>query len=73
VAAVMTRDQALEHGLFGVKALSKRAEARIGEVLLFPRGNLQIAPSADAPASFTGLHGGLSPEEALVPLLAIRL
>jgi hypothetical protein len=76
VAVTMTRDEALQHGFFGVNQLSRRAESRIGEVLLFPRGNLQVAPapaSQDGPAPFRGLHGGLSPEEALVPLLAIRL
>jgi hypothetical protein len=73
VAVAMTRDQAVAEGLFGVKELSGRAASRIGEVLLFPRANLQITPSADAPASFRGLHGGLSPQEALVPLLSLRL
>jgi predicted AlkP superfamily pyrophosphatase or phosphodiesterase len=73
VAVAMTREQALAEGLFGVRQLSRRAEARIGEVLLFPRGNLQIAPSPEAPATFKGLHGGLSAEEAIVPLLAMRL
>lgn len=73
VACVMTREEAVAAGLFGVSRLAERAEARIGDVLLFPRGNLQIVPGGDAPASFRGLHGGLSPEEALVPLLAMRL
>jgi predicted AlkP superfamily pyrophosphatase or phosphodiesterase len=72
-AAAMTREDAVGAGLFGTKQLSKRAESRIGDVLLFPRGNLQITPSVDAPANFRGLHGGLSAEEAIVPLLAMRL
>jgi hypothetical protein len=76
VAVVMRRSTAVAEGLFGVRKLSRRAEARIGEVLLFPRGDLQIAlapPTPQGPPTFRGLHGGLSPEEALVPLLAIRL
>jgi hypothetical protein len=73
VAVAITREQAVREGFFGVNQLSRRAEARIGEVLLFPRGTLQIAPSPDAPATFKGLHGGLTAEEALVPLLALRV
>jgi predicted AlkP superfamily pyrophosphatase or phosphodiesterase len=79
VSAVMLRDQAVELGLFGPGKLSERAAARIGEVLLFPRGNLQmIAPvetvDGVVPRSpaFRGLHGGLGQDEALVPLLALR-
>jgi predicted AlkP superfamily pyrophosphatase or phosphodiesterase len=79
VAAVMLRDEAVALGLFGPGALSDRAAERIGEVLLFPRGNLQmIAPTETvdgvAPRSpaFRGLHGGLRQDEALVPLLALR-
>ena len=81
VAPAMLRDDAVELGLFGPGRLSERAAGRIGEVLLFPRGNLQlIAPPPDstdgnAPRApvFRGLHGGLTAEEALVPLLAVRI
>lgn len=73
VTVALTREQAVREGFFGVKQLSRRAESRIGDVLLFPRGNLQITPSAESPASFKGLHGGLSAEEAIVPLLAMRI
>ena len=62
-------------------AIAERALGRIGDVLLFPRG----APAArgDHPAArtarrssspaFRGLHGGLTEDEALVPLLAVRV
>jgi hypothetical protein len=81
VAVTMTRDAAVRAGLFGEGPLPERAAGRIGEVLLFPRGNLQITvaptPSVDGRVSsgplFKGLHGGLSPDEALVPLLAVRI
>jgi hypothetical protein len=80
VAAAMRREDAVEQGLFGPGQLSERAAGRIGEVLLFPRGNLQlVAPienvDGNPPRSttFRGLHGGLTPEEALVPLLALRV
>jgi len=80
VAPAMLRDDAVELGLFGPGPLSERAAVRIGEVLLFPRGNLQLitpietvegTPPRNEPL-FRGLHGGLTPDEALVPLLALR-
>lgn len=80
VAAAATREEAVSLGLFGPGELPERAAGRIGEVLLFPRQNLQlVAPVASADGQplrspdFRGLHGGLTPEEALVPLLAVRL
>ena len=81
VAPAMLREDAVELGLFGPGRLPERAAERIGEVLLFPRGNRQlIAPPPEnvdghppRPTVFRGLHGGLTPEEALVPLLALRL
>jgi hypothetical protein len=79
VAATVERDVAVELGLFGPGGLPERAAGRIGDVLLFPRDNLQvIAPIVTddgAPLrqpDFRGLHGGLTPDEALVPLLAVR-
>jgi Type I phosphodiesterase / nucleotide pyrophosphatase len=81
VAAAMLREEAVERGLFGPGELSQRAAGRIGDVLLFPRGNIQmVAPLPETPdgsppprmPNFRGLHGGLSPEETLVPLLAVR-
>jgi hypothetical protein len=78
VTGVVTRQAAVAAGLFGVEQLSPRAEARLGQVLLFPRANLQIVLSQnsgpeDRLSRFRGMHGGLTPEEALVPLLAVRL
>jgi hypothetical protein len=80
VASPLPRDDAVADGLFGPGVLSERAAGRIGDVLLFPRGALQlVAPiespdgSLPKPPTFRGLHGGLTPEEALVPLLAVRL
>jgi hypothetical protein len=79
VATAISRDEAVELGLFGPGRLSERAAGRIGDVLLFPRGNLQMVPPVEtvdgAPprsTAFRGLHGGLTADEALVPLLALR-
>ena len=80
VAATMLRSDAVEVGLFGPGPLSERAAERIGEVILFPRRNLGlVAPLEMADGSparnpaFRGMHGGLTPDEALVPLLALRV
>jgi hypothetical protein len=79
VAATVERAAAVELGLFGPGELPERAAGRIGDVLLFPRDNLQlIAPVTTDDGTplrqpdFRGLHGGLTPDEALVPLLALR-
>jgi hypothetical protein len=80
VAATLLRDDAVELGLLGPGELSERAAGRIGEVLLFPRGARQLVTPIEGPdgkpvkqPTFRGLHGGLTPEEAIVPLLAVRL
>jgi hypothetical protein len=77
IAAVMLRDDAVALGLFGPEPLSEQAAGRIGEVLLFPRGALQLVAPLDGAdtgpqKTFRGLHGGLTPDEAIVPLLAVR-
>jgi hypothetical protein len=80
VATVFERDEAVKQGLFGPGRLTERAAARIGELLLFPRGNLSlVAPIQNVDGNpprvpvFRGLHGGLTAEEAVVPFLAVRL
>jgi predicted AlkP superfamily pyrophosphatase or phosphodiesterase len=79
-AATATRDDVVAAGLFGPGRLSERAEGRIGEVLLFPRDALQMVAPIENPdgsalkqPTFRGLHGGLTVDEAVVPLLAVRL
>jgi hypothetical protein len=79
VGSVMLREDAVDVGLFGPGQLSERAAGRIGEVLLFPRANLSmVAPienmDSNTPKApvFRGLHGGLTTDEAVVPLLAVR-
>jgi len=80
VTMVMTKQEAITEGLFGPGPISERASARIGDVLLFPRENLQLVASVIAPDGtklgaplFRGLHGGLTEDEAVVPLLAVRV
>ena len=78
VAPVLLRSEAVELGLYGPGPLSERAAGRIGEVLLLPRGALQMVAPVEmldgAPLKkFRGLHGGLTADEAVVPLLALRI
>lgn len=80
VAVTMLRSEAVDLGLFGPGHLPDRAAERIGEVILMPRRNLGlVAPlemldgSVAKTSAFRGMHGGLTPDEALVPLLAIRV
>ena len=68
-AATMLRDDAVAEGLFGPGVLDARAAGRIGEVLLFPRGALQLVAPIEGPdgavvktPTFRGLHGGLTPK-----------
>jgi hypothetical protein len=82
VAVSLTREQAVAEGLFGPTPLPDRAAQRIGDLLLFPRDNRQIVatieppeglPKLPPPPNFRGLHGGLTEDEAIVPLLAVRV
>jgi len=78
VAPVMLRSDAVDLGLFGPGPLSDRAAGRIGEVFaVSARQSALVAPvemlDGAPPKRFRGLHGGLTSDEALVPLLALRV
>jgi hypothetical protein len=69
-AWVATRDEVIGSGAFG-GVPSEEALARLGDVLLVPRGdNAYLDPTDLGEAKLVSRHGGLSPEEMLVPLLA---
>lgn len=83
VAVVLSRAEAVREGLFGHQPLSARATQRIGDILLLARDDYQLVfepPTEHVPERLRlhpskevrGMHGGLSPWEALVPLLALR-
>lgn len=64
------------YALYGGGELSERARQRIGQLLILPRGDWRVKyqpPGRERKARHGGNHGGLSPEEMLVPLLALRL
>jgi hypothetical protein len=63
---------AVERGLFGPGEPHPRLLERLGDLLVVAKGNAYLWWSASEDHLF-GRHGGLSPEEMLVPFLAVRL
>lgn len=67
---VLTRDDAEETGIFG--PISELARPRIGDVVVAMAGRSTVVDSrTQTPQSMTliGVHGSLTPEELMVPLL----
>ncbi len=76
-AVVATTDEALRAGLFGPPPYHPELADRIGELVVLPRAPVGLGytlPGHPAPRrTLRGAHGGLAPEELLVPLLAAPL
>ncbi|CAM3672787.1 alkaline phosphatase family protein [Nocardiopsis rhodophaea] len=70
-AEVITRDDAIARGLFGV--VDDDVRERIGDVLALARGDIAlVAPKAEPlESSLVGQHGSLTPAELRVPLLRV--
>jgi hypothetical protein len=68
-AVVLERSAAIAAGWFG--PVAPEVEPRLGDVLVACLGDLAVLSSSRFPleASLVGLHGSLSAEEMLVPLL----
>lgn len=68
-AEVLTRDDAVGRGWFG--PLDAGVRARVGDVLVAARGGLALLATADFPIErkMIGMHGSLTADEMLVPLL----
>lgn len=68
-ADVMTRDTAIGRGWFG--AVTAQVRPRLGDVMVASRGDHGIFSSADFSYEKTliGLHGSLTPDEMLIPIL----
>jgi len=62
-------------GLFGPGKASKRFRQRAGDILVLPRGNaiFWLEKERRKKPPKLGHHGGLSPEEMLIPLIAADL
>jgi predicted AlkP superfamily pyrophosphatase or phosphodiesterase len=76
-ADVFTTEEAERLRLYGPGPLTAVARQRAGQLLLVPHEDWLIEhhyPGGErAPSRKIGQHAGLSPEEMLVPLLAVRL
>lgn len=68
-AEVLVRDEAIGRGWFGDVHSSVRP--RIGDIVVAARGETALLSSRDFPyeAQLVGMHGSLTPEEMLIPLL----
>jgi len=64
---------AMERGLFGVGTPHPEARYRIGDLVVTSTGKTGIAHPYATSAKLPGMHGGLTEEEMLVPLLVSSL
>jgi hypothetical protein len=72
-ADVLSREEAVESGLFG--AVRKEHLARIGDVVVICRDDTVVLASAHEPEMVSKLiafHGSLTPAETAIPLLTVR-
>ena len=78
----ITREQAFDLGLFGAAdphapggRRDPRAVSRVGEVVVFPKPGWQVQwkEKDDRVDGWGGAHGGLSADEMITPLIALRL
>ena len=68
----LTRSQVLETGLLGMGPNHPDLEERIGDLVAIPLDSSYLW-WPDRPNSMQGRHGGLHPDEMLVPLFALGL
>jgi hypothetical protein len=70
---IMESGYALDNGLFGPGQSNPRLSERIGDLVVIARGSAYWWWSPTKENPLIGRHGGLLPEEMLVPLLAAPL
>jgi len=75
-STLLEAEEAIARGLFGPGTPAERSRERIGDLVLLPHENYYFheypTPRRKA-LDMLGRHGGLTPEEMLVPFLAVRL
>ncbi len=69
---VVDSQTALDAGLFGAGALAPESRYRIGDWIVLPRADYTLVENREV-RPLQGRHGGLTPDEMLVPLIAARL
>lgn len=76
ISTLLDSEEAFALGLFGTRAPIRQARERAGDFILLPHENWYFhwyPTAALKPLGIIGRHGGLTPEEMLVPLIATRL
>jgi hypothetical protein len=72
ISAIIDKKYAIRSGLFGATAMSPEAESRIGDLIIVPKDNWKFVYFyKEGQRDLIGRHGGLSPDEMYVPLIAI--
>lgn len=72
-ARCFTRSEALDQGLFGDREASERFRRRCGDLVLTHRDlGAWWGDAEPDELDLVGMHGGLHPEEMLVPFAAVR-
>jgi len=74
VASVMTTDEAMEQGLFGIGEPSLKFRRRVGNLMVLPhdRNLVWYRYSRGDSLELRGHHGGLHEDEMTIPLAAAR-
>lgn len=72
-ALVLLCEEALSEGLFGPGDPSETFYRQCGDVLVIPRDRSMWHSEEHEELEHIGMHGGLHPDEQLVPFTAIRL
>lgn len=65
--------EALEAGLFGLGKIKPEVPDRIGDLLVISTGSRALYYPYKDSAKLKGMHGGLTPQEMLVPFIMSRL
>lgn len=68
-----TREEAFDRGLFGDRAVSDRLRRRCGDVVFVHRRRAAWRGDEPEKLGYVGWHGGLTPEEMLIPFAAAPL
>jgi len=69
----LTREDVLDYGLLGRGMPYKEVPHRLGDIIGIAKGDGYFLRDPALIKKLRGKHGGLSPEEMLVPLMAVRL
>lgn len=72
-ALVRDREEALDEALWGPGEPGQAFDRNCGDILVVPRRYSVTATGDDPETELLGMHGGLHPDEALVPFAPARL